>query len=288
MKHIFSIIAALVVAASCAPELTEQEKTNMAIYDRVYAAVADKADLPTGELALAIAKEFLGTDYVSYTLEIEPEALQVFLDKTDCILFVELCSSFALTVKGRKIVQNKAPVSAKPSYKLLCHNIQNMRYRGGVVDGYASRLHYTSEWLIQNAVNGVLDEYTSEIGMTYEQPFYYMTTHPESYKQLIDNPEETARVRAAEEYLESWNPYYYISQEQLMQDNVIKEVKDGDIITFIDTHPGLDLAHVAMACTGEDGQMHFIHASYGAKKVIFEPRTLAEYAKNGVRLSRLR
>ena len=288
MKQVLSIIAALVLAASCAPQLTEQEKTNIAIYDRVYEAVADKADLPTGELALAIAKEFLGTDYVSYTLEIEPEALQVFLDKTDCILFVELCSSFALTVKGLKIEQGSDPVAAKPSYKLLCHNIQNMRYRGGVVDGYASRLHYTSEWLIQNAANGVLNEYTSELGEEFEQQFFFMTTHPDSYKQLLDNPEETARVRAAEEYLESCKPYYYISQERLMQDEVISQIKDGDIVTFIDKHPGLDLAHVAMACTGEDGQMHFIHASYGAKKVIFEPRTLAEYAKNGIRISRLK
>lgn len=55
----------------------------------------------------------------------------------------------------------------------------------------------------------------------------------------------------------------------------------------ISPREGLDLAHVAIAYE-QNGEMHFIHASYGAKKVIIEPKTLADYATNGIRISRLR
>lgn len=298
MKKIIAIAVALFCALQICSAQT-QEQTNKQIFNKVYAAVKDKADLPTGQLALEIGKQFLETKYVSFTLEVEPEALQIFLDKTDCILFVELISSFALTVKGEKIMQagdgvnyciRQTPyvVKAKPSYELLCHNIQNMRYRLGVVDGYGSRIHYTSEWILQNQTNGILYEFTKDYGTPINQSFYFMTTHPDSYRQLKGNPEETAKVKEAELRLCCQVPYYKITQEQLRKPEVISQIQEGDIITFVDTAPGLDLAHVAMACKGEEGQMHFIHASYGYKKVVLEPKTLADYAKNGIRVSRLR
>lgn len=298
MRKLFCIIAVLLCALQSMSAQT-QESINRRIFDRVYNAVKDKADLPTGQLALEIGKQFLGTEYVGFTLEVEPEQLRVFLDKTDCILFVELISCFAITVKGEKIVQagdgvhycvreTPSVVPAKPSYELLCHNIRNMRYRLGIVDGYGSRVHYTSEWILQNETNGLLREITSELGHPINQSFYYMTTHPNIYKQLRNNPEQLAVVKEAETRLNCQVPYYNVSQEELRKSEIISQIKDGDIITFQDTAPGLDLAHVAMACMGEDGQMHFIHASSKRKKVAFETETLADYARNGLRVSRLK
>ncbi|MCQ2148335.1 MAG: DUF1460 domain-containing protein, partial [Bacteroidales bacterium] len=80
-------------------------------------------------------------------------------------------------------------------------------------------------------------------------------------------------------------PFYIISQEELRKPEVISKIKSGDIVTFISTVDGLDLAHVAIAFE-TNGEMHFIHASSAAMKVIVEPKTLAEYAKNGIRISR--
>ncbi len=277
----------------------EQDAVNRQIFDRVYSAVKDKADLPTGELALEIAKQFLETKYAYYTLEQEPEQLRVYLDKTDCILFVELCSSFALTVKGRRIVQagdgehyavreEPSVEKAKPSYELLCHNIQNMRYRLGVVDGYGSRIHYTSEWLLQNQTNGILYEMSGTLGEPFNQSFFYMTTHKNVYRQLRGDDVQSAVVKAAEDRLNLQAPYFYVSQNALRKDEIISQIKDGDIICFVDYHPGLDISHVAMACTGDDGLMHFIHAGTSLMKVAIDPRTLADYATRGIRVSRLR
>ncbi len=298
MKKILFIAASLLLGLQISLA-QDQDAVNRQIFDKVYAAVKDKAELPTGALALEIAKQFLETKYAYYTLEQEPEQLRVYLDRTDCILFVELCSSFAQTVKGRRIVQAGDGVhyavretpsveKAEPSYELLCQNIQNMRYRLGVVDGYGSRLHYTSEWLLQNQTNGIMYELSETLGEPFNQSFFYMTTHKNVYKQLRGDEAQCAAIKAAEERLDIQAPYWFVSQKELMKDVVINQIKDGDIIMFMDSHPGLDIAHVAMACTGEDGKMHFIHAGTGLMKVAIDSRTLAEYATRGLRVARLR
>lgn len=294
MKKILTILFALLTLSISASAQT-QDEINQAIFDRVYEAVVPKADLPMPELVVAIAEQFLGTPYVASTLEETPEQLRVFLDKTDCILFVEMCSCFALTVKGLRIVQAlESDVylvgvpyvkKAEPSYALLCDNIRNMRYRWGKVDGYASRIHYTSEWILQNRGNNILQEYTKTLGDEFEQKFYFMSTHPEHYKQLADTS-ELKKIVEIEQFLTSQAPYYYISQEKLQRAEIISQIQSGDIICFVSKQGnGIDIAHVAIAYE-VDGEMHFIHASYGAKKVIIEPKTLAEYAVNGVRVCR--
>ena len=187
-----------------------------------------------------------------------------------------MCSCFALTVK-----------SDKPSYELLCDNIRNMRYRGGKVEDYASRIHYTSEWILQNTANGVLREYTQELGEQYEQQFFFMTAHRDRYKQLADST-QFLKIQAVEQYLNKQTPYYFISQERLRKPEIISQIHSGDIVCFV-SKPGngIDIAHVAIAFEVE-GEMHFIHASYGAKQVIIEPKTLADYATNGIRVCRFK
>lgn len=280
-------------------DTTNQTANNIAIYERVAEALQPQAaELTMPELVVQVALQMLGTPYLWASLEREPEQLQVYLDKTDCILFVELSTYMALTLKGKRIVQDGNGIyyrnrptpsveDAEPSYALLCDNIRNMRYRLGIVNGYASRIHYTSEWLLQNATNGILREYTSELGKEFEQTFSYMSDHPQTYYQLSNNVCELGKIRMMEERLNKQKPYYFISQKELRKKKVIAQIKSGDIITFISPREGLDLAHVAIAYE-YDGAMHFIHASYGAKKVIIEPKTLAEYATNGIRISRLK
>ena len=279
-------------------DTTDQTARNIAVYNCVAEALQPRAaQMPMSELVVQVALQLLETPYLWASLEMEPEQLQVFLDKTDCILFVELSTCMALTLKGKRIVQagdgqhfaqraTPSVTDEEPSYALLCDNIRNMRYRLGVVDGYASRIHYTSEWLLQNATNGLLREYTRELGTEFEQTFSYMSAHPNTYYQLSHDVCELGKIRMIEEHLNAQKPYYYIPQHDLHKPEIMARIHSGDIITFISPRQGLDLAHVAIAYE-MDGAMHFIHASYSAKKVIIEPRTLADYADKGIRISRL-
>lgn len=280
------------------PNTVNQEDRNYAIYARVASKLLPQAgNMPMNELMIKVALEFLGTDYLWASLETVPERLHVYLDKTDCILFVEMTTCFALTLKGYRIVQagdgehyalrpTPSVERVTPCYETLCDNIRNMRYRLGVVDGYSSRVHYTSEWILQNQTNGIMREISKDLGEEVKQPFYYMSMHPKTYFQLLDDPCELGRIRMMEERLTAQNPYYFVSQEQLRKKEIMDQIQSGDIVTFMDTHPGLDLAHVAIAYRLENGEMHFIHASYGKKKVVIEDKSLADYAKNGIRVIR--
>lgn len=267
------------------------------IYRAVYETVAPKADLPVNQLVVEVARCFLGTPYVSGTLESETEELRVFLDRTDCILFVELCVCFALTVKGLQIEQkcdgehfgvrpHPSVSRCAPSYGLLCANIRNMRYRRGIVGDYPSRLHYTSEWILQNETNGIMSEITSGLGAPMDQKFSFMSSHRDLYRQLAADPSLVPAIIATEKKLEAAGPYFRITQDQLRKPSVAGRIREGDIIAFVDRHAGLDVSHVAFAYA-VDGVLHFIHASSRAGRVIVEPRTLADYATGGIRVIRL-
>lgn len=245
-----------------------------AVFNRMAEFAAGKKDLPTPSLVTEIALQFLGTPYVAGTLESEPEALTINLHETDCILFVEMCIAIA------KCVQN----NENPTFEDYCNQIRNMRYRNGEVDGYHSRIHYTSEWIAQNEKNGIMREVSSEYGSEYNQTFSFMSSHPKSYKQLRDNDDMVRRIVKCEQELNKATPYYMLTNNELQRAE--KSIENGEIIGFISPVEGLDIAHVAIAYWHK-GKLHFIHASYGEKRVVIEKKTLVEYAKNGLRLARL-
>ncbi len=249
-----------------------------AIFEKVAGALEPYKEEPAGELIVRCAKQFLGTEYVAGTLETEPEQLTVNMDKTDCILFVEMCLAMVQTVKGDEA-----------TFENFCRNTQALRYRGGEVDGYASRNHYTSGWILQGEKNGIFKEVTKYLGGSpLDQKFSFMSTHPDSYKQLADNPGAIVGILKVEKELEGHN-YWYLPQSHIS--DLAKGIKEGDIICFVTPVGGLDIGHVAIACE-KNGEMHFIHASTKAMKVVIDSQTIADYilthkSTNGARVVRL-
>ncbi len=246
----------------------------------ILSSLSDRTSLPVPDLTAEVALLMLDTPYVAGTLEVEPEALVVRYDATDCILFAETCLATALTIKGVNLAGDGCG-NEKPSYSLLCDNLRMLRYRGGEV-GYATREHYTSGWLRNAGELGVLREYSSEVGKPKEQTFSFMSTHPGSYRQLAGNPELVGEIRAVEQSLEKFD-YYWVPAD--MMKGAEKYVRTGDIVCFVTKVEGLDVSHVALAYE-KDGRKCFIHASSVAGKVILDDRSIAEYAKYGVRLAR--
>ena len=252
---------------------------DMENFQEVMNLLAPDRDLPMSELVIKVAKHFIGTPYVAGTLEIEPERLTVNTRETDCILFVEMCLAMSLTAK-----------EAEPTFEKYVDNLRQLRYRNGKVDGYASRLHYTSEWIIQGETRGIFQEVSRQCGgSVLDQKFNFMSTHPASYKQLKDNPKAVAKIRIAEQNLETWD-YWYIPKADLPE--CIKNIKTGDIIGFNSSTPGLDIAHVAYAYW-EGDTLTFIHASYTDKKVVINKTPLVPYTNgikghNGLRVIRLK
>ena len=74
-----------------------------------------------------------------------------------------------------------------------------MRYRGGKRGGYASRLHYFSEWIADGERRGLVRDLGTELGGVEDgRPLRFMTSHRDSYPALADEPcSATSSHRAA-------------------------------------------------------------------------------------------
>ena len=258
------------------------DKATVAKYEQISNVLKANRSKTVPQLMIIAAKEMLGTEYVAGSLEQVPEKLKVSLVETDCILFVETCMAMAMNAK-----------KGYDSPDSLCAYIQRTRYRNGIVDGYASRIHYTSEWIRQGEGRGIFREITDVLSgdNLSGQRFSYMSKHSSAYKQLKDNPAEVARISKMEDYLNSFSDYYIIPKAVVNKMDHL--LKDGDILCFNSSVEGLDIAHVALVYHKDNGEVGFIHASYADGKVVIDQKSIHDYVNarknnDGIRIVRVK
>lgn len=296
LSPLFCLLLPAFVLAQSKPEpVSSANETNRIILSRLCDVLhSDPSARTLSEKTLVVARELMDTPYVAGTLEGETEEFKTYLDKTDCMLFVESCIAVALTSDATLVVPGEGlQFVPYAGTELFLRNIMFLRYRNPAIPvvappdvRYDTRLHYASDWMLQAEGNGVLRELSKELGEPRAQKFNYMSTHPASYPQLKDNVENQRLIREVEQKLEAKGPYFYIPQNRIEALVKSGDIRDGDIIAFVSNTTGLDVTHLGIACS-VNGEMHFIHASSAAGKVIMEPKTLSAYAKNGIRIFRL-
>lgn len=287
MKNLIVALAclALVLPMNVAAQSVAQgniSKESVEKYSKISKELLANRDKSVPQLMIIAAKQMLGTEYVAGSLEQVPEKLKVSLVETDCILFVETCLAMAINAKKG----NDSPDS-------LCAFIQGTRYRNGVVDGYTSRIHYTSEWIRQGEANGIFREITDVLSgeNLSGQRFSYMSEHTGAYKQIKDNPAEIAKIAKMEESLNRYTDYYVIPKADVKKMEHL--LKDGDILGFNSNVKGLDIAHVALVYHKENGEVGFIHASQVDGKVVIDEKSIHDYvnsrkSNDGIRIIRVK
>ena len=207
---------------------------------------------------------FLETPYVAHTLEInDEEQLVVNLHGLDCVTLVENVIALTRTLNtGNRTMEQ------------LKNELQFIRYRDGIIDGYPSRLHYFSDWILNNSQNGVLRDITKEIG---GEPITFnvniISSHPERYKALKNRPDYVERIKQIEQKINS-QTFYFIPKDKI--DEKRDKIRNGDIICFVTSMDGLDVSHVGIAYH-TDEKLTFIHASLTAGKVLIDPNSIADY-----------
>ena len=243
---------------------------------RKYAA--SKAE--TGDLVVQIAKEFLGRPYIGGTLEVNvpDEILVVNTREVDCTTFVDQVLALSLTV-----------LNGETDYAAFCRWLTALRYRNGVIDGYASRLHYFTDFVQENTE--WLEPLPSANDKRYplqEVTLSFMSTHPDSYLALKDNPTVLSLIREVESRYVSF-PVRYIPKEKA---NLFSLLQEGDVVALLTTVKGLDVSHLGIVVK-EQGEFRLLHASSVAGKVVVESRSLSAMLSNrkscpGVRVVRLK
>ena len=235
-------------------------------------AAAQRLDtLPIGRAIARLGQSFVGATYTPGTLEVPgPERVVVNLRAFDCVTFIENVLALIRFIRedGVQALRNRPEAEAR-----YVRYLEEIRYRGGRLDGYPSRLHYFSEWLSDNAARGRLRILTRELGgIPDSEPLSFMSRHPASYRQLAE-PGVAAAIGALEARLNQAPPRWYVPEAAIA--SVASRIEDGDLIAATSTVPGLDVAHTGIALWMND-QLHLLHAPLVGRTVEISSAPLAE------------
>lgn len=275
-RFLLTLLLLLPLAASAQDYVSTAD--DIALARIVMQDLASAPQETPGAQMVRAAKHLLGQPYEAGTQEGREERLRIYLTRTDCILFAETCLGLVRTVQR---------CGAQATFEDLAQTLQGTRYRDGVVDGYASRLHYTTEWIRQGGRTGAFEDISEALGGVRDtRRIDFMSTHPDSYAPLKGESQyakdNRGRIREMETRVSAL-PRYYVPKERLAA--VEERIQSGDILCFATSVDGLDYSHVVIAYREKPGgRLGFIHASTSAKLVVIEPRTLEAYLQANARI----
>lgn len=217
----------------------------------------------TGDIIVKVGQQFMGIPYVSHTLENGlDEKLVVNLRELDCTTFDETCLTMALAVKNG--------ITSFSGYAL---QLQTLRYRNGIRDGYLSRLHYFSDWLYDNVQKGLISPLDSSFQTPWQKPVNFMSSHPDSYEVLKSNPKLIGQLAKQEEEI-SRRRLFFLPKAEIQANE--PQLKNGDLVAITTSIAGLDIVHVGFVIWIE-GRVHLLHASSSLQKVVISDEPLADY-----------
>ena len=218
---------------------------------------------PFSELILAVGRSFLDAPYEPDTLEREGrEELVVNLRAFDCVTFVENSVVLAGLIR-----------SGKTAFADFTAALEKIRYRRGRCDGYASRLHYFTDWIHDNSRKSLVRDITREMGgIPFRKTFHWLTDRREDHPGFKD-PIAFRRMRIIEATC-SRRSLFFIPKASL--ETAVDRIMDGDIIAITSDERGLDVSHAGFSIRTGD-QLHFLHASSAAGGVVLSEITLNRY-----------
>lgn len=252
---------------------------------KVVNLLKDARRQPAGtNLVLYFARRLKGIPYVAHTLEVNPtEQLVVNLRQLDCTTLVENVSALCLCMKNKVY-----------TFDAFCSKLKLLRYRGGILNGYTSRLHYFTDWILDNTRMGLCHEIQAPnppFAAVQKINVYFMSTFPDKYSMLKGRPAAIKEIAASEKKINGMT-FRYIPEEKITNTALLrKTIHDGDIIATTTTLKGLDIQHLGFAVWKKDG-LHMLNASSLHHKVVEEPMLLRTYLRKqktmtGVRIVRL-
>lgn len=226
------------------------------------------------------ARRLLGTPYVAHTLEGDQEVLTINIHELDCTTFVETLYALARTTLSRRY-----------SWRDYAAHLENLRYRGGTMGDYSSRLHYISEWIVDNRLRGNMQDITPDLPHVdyLVKNIDFMTHHTDSYRQLKDDSVMVEKIRRFE--LRS-HRFPYVKRSWLNDKELKAALRSGDFVGLVTKVEGLDISHMGIIIVDDKGDPYLLDASMTGGKVMLESKPLFKYLEKsksniGIRVFRM-
>ena len=232
-----------------------------------------RPEVPLGRSAVRVGELAAGSPYEPFTLEAYlraggspsvAEPLTLSLSRFDCVTLVEACLAVGRVAGGE----------GEPTWESFGREVERMRYRGGKRRGYASRLHYFSEWIADGQSRGLVRDIGAELGGADDaRPLRFMSEHRASYPALADDG-VYREIQAIERRLDG-AAHKVIPTRRIPA--VADRIETGDVLAFATAIPGLDVSHSALAYRDPRGVLRVLHAPLSGGVVEITRRTLPEY-----------
>lgn len=267
MKNTFILICLMfLVQPIFSQQVVCSQKDKAAFEEKIAQLQIIKEPSNYGLLLATIGKTFLKIPYVAKTLELGPtESLVINLHGLDCTTYVENVMAFGSMVRNDRT-----------DFDTYVNTLELIRYEDGKLDGYASRLHYFSQWIKNNQKKGLIKDITADLGgVEISKEINFMGTHRDLYPFLKDD-DNFKKIQQTEKDLNG-QPICILPQDQITAKEHL--IQTGDIIALTTSIKGLDITHTGFALREADGRIHLLHASTGSMQVEVSELPLVDYLK---------
>ena len=279
MKKFLTILLVLLVACTM-PQHSQQEaqaasvqrmrfhcdQDTVRINQLLQDGIASGIKTPN-ELVAFYADKLLGTPYVAHTLEGDEELLTINIDELDCTTFIETLYALARTT-----------MNGRYSWRDYAANLENLRYRNGEMGDYSTRMHYISEWILNNSARGNLKEITADLPHAdyLIKTIDFMTKHKDSYRSLKNDSAMVEKIKGYEMALRN-HRMPYLKKSWLGDKAVKAALRNGDFVGLVTKIEGLDISHLGIIYKDDKGEIYLLDASMIGGKVMLEQKNLRDH-----------
>ncbi len=279
---LFSVVFSVVGRAQSGVVEWHDEREDTVRISTMLSEAAQRRFANPSERTGFLARQFVGKPYVAHTLEGDREVVRVNLDEFDCTTLADVSLALSYTLGERRT-----------GWQDFLYNLQRMRYRGGEVDGYPSRLHYNCDWAVDNIHRGNIEDLTRDLPkcVYMVRTIDFMTSHRDKYAALSDSV-NFARMKQVEGGFHN-HRFPYIKTIDAGVKEVLARLREGDVVAFVSNLKDLDVTHMGILVREADGKLHVLHASSSEGKVVVSRQPFPDFLKRnrqwaGFRVYRLK
>ncbi len=204
--------------------------------------------LALGDRIQIIAEQFIGDPYRANLLDQSNiEQPFVSLHEFDCVLFLETVLAVTSALSS-----DNAEITIFPE-------IQRYRYRDGKLNDYCDRLHYFSDWVLDNQRRGLIKDVGT---VPLKRSLNFMSQNWNKYSPIVRNPALKNCIQTTESLISQQlqtGQLNYIPIENLpSQEN---KLRSGDLIALVTDLKGLDVTHSGFLYRKGKSPAGLLHAS---------------------------
>lgn len=223
------------------------------------------------ELVGAIAEKFVGEPFIPIVKNDSTGNLEIRVDGFDEISLLNNVVALARlsTSPGHQRINEYATA------------LEEVTYRRGKEDGFASRMLYGADWALDNKARNIVKELTEDYSDSFKtKSLDWVTRHKDEYAALQDSENYEAQRMVEMGFRTHKIPH--LRREAFDHKDIASDLRDGDIVMLLTPEQTTDTFEIGILRKRDDG-FHLIHASEAEGRVVEEKEPIGKYIKRNAK-----